>query len=222
MASPEVARGPEAGAGAFGGEDADLQLARMIQEQERAFLLLAAQREAGSGALEGAEGPPAGADGATAGADDDGDAALARSLQEQEAREMHARMMAMAGLGAENAGLLVGNAPEGEGDHDTTDGLSYEDLTALGEVAGTVSRQASLKARESIRRATFAELKAGGEGAGTAPEEEEQCTICRMEFEDEDELSVLPCGHRYHVACLSAWLQDNKTCPICSRELPEE
>ena len=30
---------------------------------------------------------------------------------------------------------------------------------------------------------------------------------------------VLPCGHQYHRDCVDHWLQMNKTCPVCKREI---
>ncbi len=40
-----------------------------------------------------------------------------------------------------------------------------------------------------------------------------------MEFEGEDEVKVLGCGHSYHTPCISQWLQSRKICPICSTEV---
>lgn len=41
-------------------------------------------------------------------------------------------------------------------------------------------------------------------------EEEEQCAVCRMEFEPEEEVVMLPCKHQYHGECISQWLKDRK------------
>ena len=41
-------------------------------------------------------------------------------------------------------------------------------------------------------------------------EEEEQCAVCRMEFEPEEEVLSLPCKHLYHGECISQWLKDRK------------
>lgn len=48
--------------------------------------------------------------------------------------------------------------------------------------------------------------------------DEEQCTICRCEFEKDHSVKVLPCQHVFHPDCIDPWLRINKKCPICSRE----
>ncbi|WOL05978.1 hypothetical protein Cni_G14709 [Canna indica] len=45
-----------------------------------------------------------------------------------------------------------------------------------------------------------------------------ECPICLAEFEEGDELRVLPqCGHRFHVRCVDAWLGSHSSCPSCRR-----
>ena len=33
------------------------------------------------------------------------------------------------------------------------------------------------------------------------------------------EQRVLPCFHRFHVACIDAWLQRKKLCPLCNTSI---
>ncbi|XP_020879753.1 RING-H2 finger protein ATL58 [Arabidopsis lyrata subsp. lyrata] len=49
------------------------------------------------------------------------------------------------------------------------------------------------------------------------------CAICREELAANDRLSELPCRHYYHKNCISNWLSNRNTCPLCRHivELPK-
>nr|ACU16109.1 unknown [Glycine max] len=45
-----------------------------------------------------------------------------------------------------------------------------------------------------------------------------ECCVCLCRFEDNQEVSELPCKHYFHRGCLDKWFEfDNKhsTCPLC-------
>ncbi|KAJ0716220.1 putative transcription factor C2H2 family [Helianthus annuus] len=47
-------------------------------------------------------------------------------------------------------------------------------------------------------------------------EEDAQCYICLVEYEDGDEVRVLPCHHEFHRLCIDKWLKDiHRICPLC-------
>ena len=82
---------------------------------------------------------------------------------------------------------------------------------------GAVSKAAPAEAIEALSTMTVAAARALPPGLVILGE---QCSICRMEFEDDDELRVLPCKHAEHKACLDQWLGVSKSCPLCSAEVP--
>ena len=45
-----------------------------------------------------------------------------------------------------------------------------------------------------------------------------RCPICRERFEDGEDTMLLPCRHRFHEDCVRQWLQENLTCPKCTRK----
>ncbi|XVF45012.1 hypothetical protein PTKIN_Ptkin02bG0171400 [Pterospermum kingtungense] len=47
--------------------------------------------------------------------------------------------------------------------------------------------------------------------------ESRDCSICLESFRDEDVLTRLPCGHRFHLACLNPWVRACGDCPYCRR-----
>uniref|UniRef100_A0A0D9V5D2 RING-type domain-containing protein n=1 Tax=Leersia perrieri TaxID=77586 RepID=A0A0D9V5D2_9ORYZ len=56
----------------------------------------------------------------------------------------------------------------------------------------------------------------GGAGAGAGADADAMCSICLSEYADGEMLRVMPdCRHRFHVACLDAWLRRNASCPVC-------
>lgn len=46
-----------------------------------------------------------------------------------------------------------------------------------------------------------------------------ECSICFLDFNVNDTVSRLPCGHFYHRECISEWLKKKCTCPICRWEI---
>lgn len=51
----------------------------------------------------------------------------------------------------------------------------------------------------------------------------DSCPICLDEFNANEVLNELPCGHCYHIACIQPWLQyRSPCCPLCKLDVREE
>lgn len=72
------------------------------------------------------------------------------------------------------------------------------------------------KVVQSIPRVVF-----DADVAAVCGANEEVCSICYDAFSAGDEVAVLPCSHRYHAACVGAWLAMATTCPSCREEITE-
>eukprot|EP00392_Amoebophrya_sp_AT5.2_P000116 g116.t1 len=51
---------------------------------------------------------------------------------------------------------------------------------------------------------------------------EEECAICKLNFEKYEEVVGLPCAHVFHYDCCKDWLSRQHTCPMCRFELEVE
>jgi E3 ubiquitin-protein ligase ATL6/9/15/31/42/55 len=70
---------------------------------------------------------------------------------------------------------------------------------------------------ESFPTAVYGDVKARVAGMPGPPLE---CAVCLAEFEDRDELRVLPaCCHVFHPGCIDPWLAAAVTCPLCRADL---
>ncbi|KAL4449089.1 hypothetical protein ABPG74_021081 [Tetrahymena malaccensis] len=51
-----------------------------------------------------------------------------------------------------------------------------------------------------------------------------ECTICRMDYVIDEEITILPCNdlHHFHKDCIMSWLNVNMTCPLCRFNFAEE
>ena len=203
------------------------------------------------------------------------DEELAWKLMQEEEAEFQQRMLALAGvpyLGAPSAAAGEFLAHDGSGsqgddgdgeeyeedDEDAvldTDTMSYEQLTALGEVVGTVATGLNSTQIDGLPVCRFSAVKKISTAAAAGEkkqqeeeggevvlgelnqiatsvldkeqekeekEEDEQCAVCRLEFEDDDEVKVLRCGHYYHPECIGQWLERKKNCIICNKDVLAE
>lgn len=52
----------------------------------------------------------------------------------------------------------------------------------------------------------------------------EQCAICLLDFQKDDEITPLPCDekHYFHPDCIEQWLKNNNNCPLCKKPITKE
>ena len=50
-------------------------------------------------------------------------------------------------------------------------------------------------------------------------DDEKACEVCQNAYTGNDEVLLLPCSHYFHTECISRWLGQTVTCPVCREEL---
>ncbi|KAF3438599.1 hypothetical protein FNV43_RR21362 [Rhamnella rubrinervis] len=97
------------------------------------------------------------------------------------------------------------------------DHMSYEELLELGERIGYVNT--GLKEDEmggAVRKIKLSILNDLSSHLST--QVDKKCIICQEEYEEDDEMGKLDCGHSFHIQCIKHWLAQKNTCPVCKRE----
>ncbi|MCE0481862.1 hypothetical protein HAX54_039959 [Datura stramonium] len=93
------------------------------------------------------------------------------------------------------------------------DNMSYEELLELGDRIGYVNT--GLREDEIARCVRRTKPFFLSNLSLIRTELERQCTICQEEYEAEDEMGKLDCGHFYHIRCIKQWLSQKNSCPVC-------
>jgi len=93
------------------------------------------------------------------------------------------------------------------------DNMTYEELQQLGEAIGTESKGLPESVIALLPTSTY-KIR-----IFSRKEKHDECVICCMAYNNRDRLTQLPCGHQYHQACVAKWLQINKVCPVCNKEV---
>ncbi|XP_058228320.1 uncharacterized protein LOC131336477 [Rhododendron vialii] len=99
------------------------------------------------------------------------------------------------------------------------DNMSYEELLELGDRIGYVNT--GLK--EDMIVQCLRKTKLSDNLFSPLPTEmERKCSICQEDYEGNDEVGKLECGHFYHIYCIKQWLMQKSTCPICKTTAASE
>ncbi|KAL6973584.1 RING-type E3 ubiquitin transferase [Sarracenia purpurea var. burkii] len=112
--------------------------------------------------------------------------------------------------------LLMGGRPDGYDRYRNwrldADKMSYEELLELGDKIGYVIT--GLKEDEIVHCLSQTKLLDYLFSQFSA-EIEHKCSICQEDYEAEDEMGKLECGHFYHIHCIKQWLVQKNICPVC-------
>nr|GEX48897.1 hypothetical protein [Tanacetum cinerariifolium] len=96
------------------------------------------------------------------------------------------------------------------------DHMSYEELLALGEQIGSAGSGLSDDfILQHLKTRVFATSKSSESQDASCVDQELNCVICQTNYDNEEQIGVLDCGHEYHVECVKKWLTVKNTCPVC-------
>ncbi|XP_022874785.1 probable E3 ubiquitin-protein ligase ZFP1 isoform X3 [Olea europaea var. sylvestris] len=98
------------------------------------------------------------------------------------------------------------------------DHMSYEELLALGDQIGNVGTGLSEEAIQNnlrTRTITSSAPCSNIEEAACLDQKVNLCVICQIDYEDQENIGILNCGHECHGDCIKKWLLVKNTCPIC-------
>ena len=74
--------------------------------------------------------------------------------------------------------------------------------------------------RHYLSRAAVNKLPTHKFKSGETNEFSETCAVCLEDFQENDKLRVLPCGHAYHTKCIDIWLiKTDSVCPQCRKRV---
>jgi len=99
------------------------------------------------------------------------------------------------------------------------DNMTYEELLDLEERIGNVSTGLSEETvSKCLKRKVYCScIESSADEASKKQPEDELCSICREEYNDNEELGILDCGHVHHSDCIRKWLLLKNICPICKK-----
>lgn len=55
--------------------------------------------------------------------------------------------------------------------------------------------------------------------SNSSSDDRDKCFVCLDLFKNDEEISTLPCLHRFHSICVNRWLRQSNTCPICKNSI---
>ena len=101
--------------------------------------------------------------------------------------------------------------------------MSYDAMLRLGEEIGDVKQERwALEAQKHIDKIPTLKFEASMAEGKEMNHTEVRCQVCQCEYEDQEELRRLPCGHCFHTECVDQWLKTQDTCCFCKKSIITE
>ncbi|GAB2229898.1 hypothetical protein Droror1_Dr00014154, partial [Drosera rotundifolia] len=91
------------------------------------------------------------------------------------------------------------------------------DLLALGEQIGSVHPLSDENIADHLKTRLYCSMSENInlEELPSLDQNVDLCIICQDQYQENDRLGCLDCGHQYHNECLKKWLKLKNVCPIC-------
>jgi len=118
------------------------------------------------------------------------------------------------------------NVSNFNGDYDRDDEiLSFEECLIISKALGDVKQnewvseaeykinQLEVVVYESLAETVNSHTRFEGKGQGCT------CLIILYQYEENDVLRKLPCGHAFHICCADQWLMQTNACPCCRKPI---
>ena len=100
--------------------------------------------------------------------------------------------------------------------------MSYDAMLRLGEEIGDVKQERwALVAQQHIDKIPTLKFHPSMAEGKEKNHTEVRCQVCQCEYEDQEELRRLPCGHCFHTECVDQWLKTQDTCCFCKKSIQE-
>jgi len=90
------------------------------------------------------------------------------------------------------------------------DNMTYEELLALEEKMGNVKKGFSEKEKYNLPVVVYSKKWF---------KNQDNCVICLNDFQEKEKVMKLGCDHIFHVDCMKDWLENNKECPLCKKDI---
>jgi len=103
----------------------------------------------------------------------------------------------------------------------SSNGVAQRLLTE--EQVRQLSDRVSAEMANEMAAAAAAAAGASNTDDSNGPEEESCCSVCIEELQDNDQdVIVLPCKHKFHADCIMPWLTERQSkCPLCKYDVME-